>query len=87
MIYFLLLERKRRRPALDDEDELPKVRNDGEPIDPPRKRLDSCRVNGSSCLNLGQISAGSPLTPRRQAFKLVLFLPITNIRFLLFYNF
>ncbi|XP_055378784.1 serine/threonine-protein kinase BRSK2 isoform X2 [Condylostylus longicornis] len=69
VIYFLLLERKRRRPALEDEDEIPKPRQDTDVIDPPRKRLDSCRVNGSNCLNLGQISEGSPLTPRRQAFN------------------
>ncbi|CAD7081056.1 unnamed protein product [Hermetia illucens] len=70
VIYFLLLERKRRRPALEDEEEQAKSRNDiCEPADPPRKRLDTCRVNGQNCLNFGQISEGSPLTPRRQAFN------------------
>lgn len=73
VIYFLLLERKRRRPALEDDDEV-RPRNDVvETVDPPKKRLDTCRINGQNCLNFGQISEGSPLTPRRQAFKLVYF--------------
>lgn len=70
VIYFLLLERKRRRPALEDDDEAIRPRNDvAETADPPKKRLDTCRINGQNCLNFGQISEGSPLTPRRQAFK------------------
>lgn len=64
-----MLERKRRRPALEDEEEQPRRNESSEPIDPPRKRLDTCRLNGQNCLNYGQISEGSPLTPRRQAFK------------------
>lgn len=65
----MLLERKRRRPAVEDEDES-RQRNDvAETVDPPKKRLDTCRVNGQNALNFGQISEGSPLTPRRQAFK------------------
>lgn len=68
VIYFLLLERKRRRPACEDELELTRggIGGSSEP-DPPRKRVDTCRVNGSTALNLGQISHGSPLTPRRQS--------------------
>ncbi|XP_037031794.1 serine/threonine-protein kinase BRSK2 isoform X1 [Bradysia coprophila] len=70
VIYFLLLERKRRRPALEDDDEAIRPRNDvAETADPPKKRLDTCRINGQNCLNFGQISEGSPLTPRRQAFN------------------
>ncbi|XP_014226381.1 serine/threonine-protein kinase BRSK2-like [Trichogramma pretiosum] len=70
VIYFLLLERKRKRPAY--EDELEFVKNnprsaDTHQEDPPKKRIDSCRLNGNSSLNLGQISQGSPLTPRRQS--------------------
>ncbi|KAI5632493.1 protein kinase domain-containing protein [Phthorimaea operculella] len=63
-IYFLLLERKRRRPARDDEPRLslPPA------ADPPRKRLDTCRVNGQSA-HFGQISEGSPITPRRSQFR------------------
>lgn len=69
VIYFLLLDRKRRRPAVEDEDESRKV-DVIEVMDPPRKRLDTCRINGSSGLsNYGQISEGSPLTPRRSTFK------------------
>ncbi|XP_061381461.1 serine/threonine-protein kinase BRSK2 isoform X2 [Danaus plexippus] len=65
VIYFLLLERKRRRPARDDE---PRPPAPGTPSDPPRKRLDTCRVNGQSA-HFGQISEGSPITPRRSQFR------------------
>ncbi|XP_045487351.1 serine/threonine-protein kinase BRSK2 [Pieris rapae] len=65
VIYFLLLERKRRRPARDDEPRPPAL---AAPTDPPRKRLDTCRVNGQSA-HFGQISEGSPITPRRSQFR------------------
>ncbi|XP_052748984.1 serine/threonine-protein kinase BRSK1 isoform X2 [Galleria mellonella] len=64
VIYFLLLERKRRRPARDDE---PRPLAAAAP-DAPRKRLDTCRVNGQSA-HFGQISEGSPITPRRSQFR------------------
>ncbi|XP_063985696.1 serine/threonine-protein kinase BRSK2 isoform X1 [Diachasmimorpha longicaudata] len=71
VIYFLLLERKRRRPACEDELEVMRggIRGGTSQLetDPPRKRIDTCRVNGSTALQLGQISQGSPLTPRRQS--------------------
>ncbi|XP_034187009.1 BRSK family serine/threonine-protein kinase sugar-free frosting isoform X3 [Osmia lignaria lignaria] len=71
VIYFLLLERKRRRPACEDELEVMRGGMRGSSgqleADPPRKRVDTCRVNGSTALNLGEISHGSPLTPRRQS--------------------
>lgn len=71
VIYFLLLERKRRRPACEDELEGIRIGLRGSSgqleADPPRKRVDTCRVNGNTALNLGQISHGSPLTPRRQS--------------------
>ncbi|XP_043865340.1 serine/threonine-protein kinase BRSK1 isoform X3 [Drosophila mojavensis] len=70
VIYFLLLERKRRRPALEDDEEINhKLRNELDAVDPPRKRLDKCRINGTNAPSYGQISEGSPLTPRRQAFN------------------
>ncbi|XP_017844167.1 serine/threonine-protein kinase BRSK2 isoform X2 [Drosophila busckii] len=70
VIYFLLLERKRRRPALEDDEEIAqKSRSELEAVDPPRKRLDKCRINGTNGPSYGQISEGSPLTPRRQAFN------------------
>ncbi|KAL5290478.1 BRSK1 family protein [Megaselia abdita] len=69
VIYFLLLERKRRKPALEDEEEPSKTKENTESIDPPKKRLDTCRLNGANSFNFGQISEGSPLTPRRQAFN------------------
>ncbi|XP_053953887.1 serine/threonine-protein kinase BRSK2 [Anastrepha ludens] len=70
VIYFLLLDRKRRRPALEDDDEIAqKSRSELDAVDPPRKRLDTCRINGTNSPSYGQISEGSPLTPRRQAFN------------------
>ncbi|XP_044763334.1 serine/threonine-protein kinase BRSK2 [Coccinella septempunctata] len=69
VIYFLLLERKRKRPACeDDSDSILRIRNT-ESQDPPKKRIDTCRVNGQSPLQFGQISEGSPLTPRRSTYK------------------
>ncbi|XP_063219095.1 serine/threonine-protein kinase BRSK2 isoform X2 [Bacillus rossius redtenbacheri] len=68
VIYFLLLERKRRRPAYeDDTDSVVRVRS--ESSDPPRKRIDMCKINGTSSYQFGEISEGSPLTPRRQQFN------------------
>lgn len=70
VIYFLLLDRKRRKPAVEDDDELIRPKNDIlDVMDPPRKRLDICRLNGQSNYAYGQISEGSPLTPRRSTFK------------------
>ncbi|XP_031629810.1 serine/threonine-protein kinase BRSK1 isoform X2 [Contarinia nasturtii] len=69
VIYFLLLERKRRRPALEDDDEAIRPRPNTEVSDPPKKRLDTCRINGQNSYNFGQISEGSPITTRRQAFN------------------
>ncbi|KAL1502557.1 hypothetical protein ABEB36_007682 [Hypothenemus hampei] len=69
VIYFLLLERKRRRPAYeDDTDSVLRIRSN-ELADPPKKRIDTCRVNGANSLQFGQISEGSPLTPRRSHYK------------------
>jgi BR serine/threonine kinase len=68
VIYHLLLERKRRRPAFEDDTEAI-IRNRTETADPPRKRVDACKINGASPFKFGQISEGSPLTPRRQHFK------------------
>ncbi|XP_076255585.1 BRSK family serine/threonine-protein kinase sugar-free frosting isoform X1 [Rhynchophorus ferrugineus] len=69
VIYFLLLERKRRRPAYeDDTDSVLRIRTN-ESADPPKKRIDTCRVNGQTTLQFGQISEGSPLTPRRSHYK------------------
>ena len=70
VIYFLLLERKRKRPACEDELEIVKSNircNETPQEDPPKKRIDRCRINGNSYTDLGQISQGSPLTPRRQS--------------------
>ncbi|XP_066149235.1 serine/threonine-protein kinase BRSK2 isoform X1 [Euwallacea fornicatus] len=70
VIYFLLLERKRRRPAFEDDvDSVLRIRST-EAVDPPKKRIDTCRVNGQTSLQFGQISEGSPLTPRRSHYKI-----------------
>ncbi|CRK93040.1 CLUMA_CG006585, isoform A, partial [Clunio marinus] len=70
VIYFLLLDRKRRRPAVEDEEEISRAKTDViDVMDPPRKRLDTCRINGNTNCTYGQISEGSPLQPRRSTFN------------------
>ncbi|XP_076313283.1 serine/threonine-protein kinase BRSK2-like isoform X3 [Tachypleus tridentatus] len=68
VIYFLLLDRKRRKPAYEDETEII-IRNRSESgiSDPPRKRVDTCQVNGRSGprYSFDMLSDGSPLTSRR----------------------
>ncbi|ETN70175.1 hypothetical protein NECAME_04996 [Necator americanus] len=44
MVYFLLLDRKRRRPAQEDETEIV-LRGSAQHNDPPKKRTDSARAN------------------------------------------
>ena len=62
VIYFLLLDRKRRRPACEDDDESLRSRPEA---DPPRKRIDSRNGQTSaSCENLA-LAQGSPFAPRR----------------------
>ena len=63
VIYFLLLDRKRRRPACEDEDEsVGRIRAEA---DPPRKRIDQRNGKTSaSCENL-VLAQGSPFVPRR----------------------
>lgn len=70
VIYFLLLERKRKRPAYEDELETMKKSLQSTIIqleDPPKKRIDICQVSVNSSLKLGQISEGSPLISRRKS--------------------
>lgn len=65
VIYFLLLDRKRRKPSYEDETESI-IRNRSESADPPRKRVDTCKVNGrSASRHFEVLSDGSPITPRR----------------------
>ncbi|VDK28075.1 unnamed protein product [Gongylonema pulchrum] len=61
MVYFLLLDRKRRRPAHEDETEVI-LRGSNPSHDPPRKRTDSSRP---SRYPVGSISEGSPINPRK----------------------
>ncbi|KAL3982674.1 Protein kinase domain family protein [Acanthocheilonema viteae] len=61
MVYFLLLDRKRRRPAHEDETEVV-LRGPNLNHDPPRKRTDSSRP---SRYPFGSISEGSPINPRK----------------------
>ncbi|KAK3885341.1 hypothetical protein Pcinc_010444 [Petrolisthes cinctipes] len=63
VIYFLLLDRKRRRPACEDENEIIH-RYRSESADPPRKRVDTCSVNGTMS-HFERLAEGSPITPRR----------------------
>ncbi|XP_054165364.1 serine/threonine-protein kinase BRSK2-like isoform X2 [Oppia nitens] len=64
VIYFLLLDRKRRKPCFEDETESI-IRNRSESADPPRKRVD-VRPNSSTPRHTSDLlSDGSPITPRR----------------------
>lgn len=71
VIYFLLLDRKKRRPACEDDAELV-VRTQQQPrnenIDPPKKRIDTLKVNGPVTAQF-QLSQGSPIIARRQVYK------------------
>ncbi|XP_067135494.1 serine/threonine-protein kinase BRSK2-like isoform X1 [Centruroides vittatus] len=70
VIYFLLLDRKRRRPCYEDETDLI-FRNRSESVDPPRKRVDTCQLNGRSGprYSFDMLSDGSPLTMRRYPYR------------------
>uniref|UniRef100_A0A914WY90 non-specific serine/threonine protein kinase n=1 Tax=Plectus sambesii TaxID=2011161 RepID=A0A914WY90_9BILA len=61
MVYFLLLDRKRRRPAQEDETEVI-LRGSSHAFDPPKKRTDSSRPTRYM---VGSISEGSPINPRK----------------------
>ncbi|KAJ1348641.1 secondary alcohol dehydrogenase (SADH1) [Parelaphostrongylus tenuis] len=61
MVYFLLLDRKRRRPAHEDETEIV-LRGSTQHSDPPKKRTDSARSNRYA---VGSIADGSPINPRK----------------------
>ena len=68
VIYFLLLDRKKRKPSYEDETEV-LVRARCGSSDPPRKRVDHCKLNG---ITYNQLSQGSPVTPRRNLYRWVL---------------
>lgn len=63
-----MLDRKRRKPANDDETEI-MIKANGEAclnsnyslIDPPKKRIDVSKAH----LTTGNISEGSPINPRK----------------------
>jgi BR serine/threonine kinase len=59
IVYFLLLDRKRRRPANEDETEVV-LRGSNHISDPPRKRTDTSRPRPA-----GSIADGSPINPRK----------------------
>ena len=67
VIYFLLLDRKKRKPSYEDETEV-LVRARCGSSDPPRKRVDHCKLNG---ITYNQLSQGSPVTPRRNLYRWV----------------
>ncbi|XP_022255564.1 serine/threonine-protein kinase BRSK2-like isoform X2 [Limulus polyphemus] len=66
VIYFLLLDRKKKKPSYEDDDEII-VRNRSESADPPKKRVDSCKMNGKlrPRYSFDRVSHGSPLSSRR----------------------
>ena len=68
VIYFLLLDRKKRKPSYEDDTEV-MVRARCGSSDPPRKRIDHCKMNG---VCYSQLSEGSPITPRRNLYRLVI---------------
>lgn len=61
MVYFLLLDRKRRKPAQDDDTEVVLRGSNIIYVDPPRKRTDTSKPR----LPMGSISEGSPINPRK----------------------
>jgi len=65
VIYFLLLDRKKRKPSYEDDTEV-MVRARCGSQDPPRKRIDHCKMNG---VCFSQLSTGSPVTPRRNLYS------------------
>ncbi|KAI5726360.1 hypothetical protein M8J76_001261 [Diaphorina citri] len=67
VIYFLLLERKRKRPAYEDEAEHFVPRTDC--IDPPRKRIDTCKLPPNCSLEFSKIADGSPIISRRKSMQ------------------
>ncbi|XP_071038946.1 serine/threonine-protein kinase BRSK2 isoform X2 [Parasteatoda tepidariorum] len=68
VIYFLLLDRKKRKPSYEDETEVI-LRSRSESVDPPRKRVDTVVVNGNTGPRFEfQLSDGSPLQPRRYPY-------------------
>ena len=69
VIYFLLLDRKKRRPACEDDAELVVRAQRTEPVDPPKKRIDTLKVNGPGLTAQYQLSQGSPIIARRQVYK------------------
>jgi len=71
VIYFLLLDRKKRKPSHEDDTEVI-VRNRCGSQDPPKKRIDSYNKNGISYTELSQ---GSPITPRRKLYNTMCYSP------------
>ncbi|KAK2725597.1 serine/threonine kinase SAD-1-like [Artemia franciscana] len=68
VIYFLLLDRKRRKPAQEDEMEALVPRDKTEVPDPPRKRTDTIKLNGTSPTKHLTLAEGSPIAPRKQLY-------------------
>ncbi|KAG8192495.1 hypothetical protein JTE90_018019 [Oedothorax gibbosus] len=69
VIYFLLLDRKRRKPCYEDETEVI-LRSRSESVDPPRKRIDTVVMNGNTGprFQFELLSEGSPVQPRRYPY-------------------
>ncbi|CAB3401032.1 unnamed protein product [Caenorhabditis bovis] len=61
MVYFLLLDRKRRKPAHEDDTEIV-LRSAAHMSDPPKKRTDTTKTIRYP---VGSIADGSPINPRK----------------------
>ncbi|KIH61360.1 hypothetical protein ANCDUO_08369 [Ancylostoma duodenale] len=84
MVYFLLLDRKRRRPAQEDETEIV-LRGSAQHNDPPKKRTDSARANRYA---VGSIADGSPINPRKTYGSVTCFIVTqSNKRGFVWFNF
>lgn len=74
-VYYLLLDRKRRKPSHDDDNDVEVVVRSGGTLmhstnsvaavpailDPPRKRIDTSKTR----MTVGSITEGSPINPRK----------------------
>ncbi|CAL4074599.1 unnamed protein product, partial [Meganyctiphanes norvegica] len=63
VIYFLLLDRKRRKPSAEDDNEIIR-RYRSESADPVRKRVDTCSVHDAKS-HFDRLAVGSPIARRR----------------------
>lgn len=82
VIYFLLCDRKRRKPAFEDETDCI-IRSRSESADPPKKR---CDTRPYQSYRMEMLSNGSPIAPRRFPYGYAQFslFSNTNNNFIIF---